>query len=289
MASKIISIICDFDGTLGGDMISFLLQKHGVDVPRFWDHITEMVQDDGWDPAHAYMHELLNYAQSGKIELTRERLGKLGSLLPLYPGIPELFPGLRKFIKTDSKLKAVPIELEYYIVSGGLEQMIRGTKLARHVNGIFGCEFQYDTAGRASAVKRTISFTEKTKFVYAINKGIEPEDILKNPYLVNDAVKADERRIPFEQMIYIGDGPSDIPCMSMIKQNLGEGIGVCERGQTFQKGYELARGGRLSVGPYSADYRKTSDMRKALEAILVARGAKIDIELRKHVVEAPKH
>jgi 2-hydroxy-3-keto-5-methylthiopentenyl-1-phosphate phosphatase len=288
MASKIIAIICDFDGTLGTDMISFLLQKHGLDVPRFWKHITKMVQDDGWDPAQAYMHELLNYAQSGKIELTSERLAKIGSQLPLYPGIPDLFPGLKQFIKTDSKLKAVPIELEYYVISCGLEQMIRATRIARHVDGIFGCEFQYDAAGRASAVKRTISFTEKTKFVYAINKGVANE-VLQNPYLVNNAVKMDDRRIPFEQMIYIGDGPSDIPCMSMIRHNLGEGIGVCERGLTFEKGYELARGGRLSVGPYSADYRKKSDMRKALEAILVARGAKIDIELRKHVVEAPKH
>jgi hypothetical protein len=158
------------------------------------------------------------------------------------------------------------------------------------VNGVFACDFQYDQlSGLATAVKRTISFTEKTKFIYAINKGISPEDIRRKPYLVNSAVDMDSRPIPISQMIYIGDGPSDIPCMSMIMQNKGEGIGVSEISQTLKKGYELARGGRTSVGPYLAVYEKGSDMREILETILLARGTEIGIELRKPLRSPLRH
>jgi len=290
MANPIIAIICDFDGTLGPDMISFLLEEYGIDPKMFWDKITSMVEEDGWDPAQAYLNEIVKYAKRNKIpDLTKTRLRRLGAKLQLFPGVPQVFPELKRFVKTNAKLKSLtaPIELRYYIISGGLEQMIRGTPVAKYAHAIFACDFHYNLNGTVEAVKRTISFTEKTKFIYAINKGIEQEITLQ-PYRVNDAMEMAERPIPFAQMIYIGDGPSDIPCMSMIKQNGGEGIGVSETGK-FKKGYELARGKRLSVGPYSADYRPKSDMRQVLHEILTARGLDIDIELRKKLVEAPRH
>jgi hypothetical protein len=290
MDKTIIAVICDFDGTLGPDMISFLLEEQNIEPQGFWKHITKMVEGDGWDPAQAYMHQLLIHFQQRKIALTRELLRKTGSKLRLYPGIPEVFPALKKYIETDNKLKSIPLDLEYYIISGGLEEVILGTPVADHVSGIFGCDFDYDEmTGAACAVKRTISFTEKTKYIYALNKGIAADDIRKYPYRVNDFIEKSRRRIPFDRMIYIGDGPSDIPCMSMIKQNEGVGVGVSERGGTFDKGYELARGKRITVGPYSADYRKNSDMRKALHAILGAIGLKIGVELRRHVIGAVEH
>jgi phosphoserine phosphatase len=286
MVQPNIAIICDFDGTLGPDMITFLLEKSGIKPDEFWAHITRMVEEDGWDPAQAYMHELLNKIPN----LTKERLREIGSQLPLFPGIPNLFPELKEFVRTNRDLKSIPINLHFYIISGGLEEVIYGTAVAAHVNGVFACAFQYDRlTGLATAIKRTISFTEKTKFIYAINKGISPEDIRRKPYLVNSAIDMDSRPIPISQMIYVGDGPSDIPCLSMILQNKGEGIGVSEISQTLKKGYELARGGRTSVGPYLADYESGSDMREILQTILLARGTEIGIELRKALRSPPKH
>jgi 2-hydroxy-3-keto-5-methylthiopentenyl-1-phosphate phosphatase len=286
MVQPNIAIICDFDGTLGPDMISFLLKKSGIEPEEFWALITKMVEEEGWDPAQAYMHKLLKKVPT----LTRERLREIGSELPLYPGIPNVFPELKEFVRTNRDLKSIPINLHFYIISGGLEEIIYGTAVAAHVNGVFACDFHYDQpTGLATAVKRTISFTEKTKFVYAINKGISPEDIRRKPYLVNSAIDMGSRPIPISQMIYIGDGPSDIPCLSMILQNKGEGIGVSEMSQTLKKGYELARWGRTSVGPYSADYRTGSDMREILQTILLARGTEIGIELRKALRSPPQH
>jgi len=156
--------------------------------------------------------------------------------------------------------------------------------------GIVGCNFAHDTRTRLPiAVKSTVSFTEKTRFVFAINKGISLEDARTNPYLVNDSIKESERRIPFKNMIYIGDGPSDIPCLSLITKNGGEGVGVSPQAQTFKKGYEMARGERITVGPYTADYRKGTDMRKVLEQIILTKGLEIAVETRKRVVSAPKH
>jgi 2-hydroxy-3-keto-5-methylthiopentenyl-1-phosphate phosphatase len=289
MGQPIIAIICDFDGTLGPDMVTFLLEKHRIDPDEFWNHKIDGLVKDGWDPAQAYMQELLKLIKRNKIpNLTKERLQELGSKLSLFDGVTQLFPALKNFIKTDRDLKNIPLELEYYVVSGGLEQMIRGSKIAGHMTEIFGCEFAYNEAtGIASAVKRTISFTEKTKFIYAINKGVAKE-ICVDPYRVNAAMDMAHRPIPFSQMIYIGDGPSDIPCMSMIRQNGGQGMGVGQK-HKFTKAYELAQGKRSTVGPYLPDYRKNSVTRLTLQEILKERGMKIGIQLRERYVEAPTH
>jgi hypothetical protein len=116
------------------------------------------------------------------------------------------------------------------------------------------------------AVKSSVSFTEKTKFIYAINKGITGKRLRSNPYSVNDVISEEDRRIPFRNIIYVGDGPSDIPCFSMITASGGDGIGVTEK---IAKGYELAKGKRTTTGPYSPDYRTGSDMRRALEAAIL--------------------
>jgi hypothetical protein len=181
-------------------------------------------------------------------------------------------------------------KINFYIISGGLEEIIRGTALAKHMNGIFGSNFDYDPSkNHPFAIKSVISFTEKTKFVFAINKGISEKVARTDPYRVNDSIPDKERRIPFKNMIYIGDGPSDIPCLSLICRNRGVGIGVSPPTTTFKKGYELATGERITVGPYTADYRKNTDMRKVLQEIILQKGLDIVIETKKHVVRAPNH
>ena len=130
MGQPNIAIICDFDGTLGPDMISFLLSEYGIDPKRFWDDITRMVTD-GWDPAQAYMHEILKRIPS----LTKENLHQVGSKLPLFPGIPEVFSELKEFVQMHENLKAVPINIEYYIISGGLEEITPGCPETRMERG----------------------------------------------------------------------------------------------------------------------------------------------------------
>ena len=289
MAESVIAVVFDFDETLGPDTISLFLKDQGIDVPSFWQEINGMVQD-GWDPPLAYMHKMLELSSgSGKLDLSKKALIKAGKKVKLFPGLPVALGDLRKFVATNSDLKQARINLEFYIISGGFEEMIHATTLATETDGIFGCNFAYDDKGLPIGVKSAISFTEKTRFLHGIRKGIDSLTLRNNPYRINDAIPKDSERIPFSHMIYIGDGPSDIPCLSAVVSNGGTGIGVSAPFGTFEKGYELARGKRITVGPYTANYKKGSDMRKVLEETILRVGLQIDVDGKRNVINAPGH
>ena len=132
-----------------------------------------------------------------------------------------------------------------------------------------------------------MTFTEKTKFLYAINKGISGDVLRWYPYRVNDSVSAENRRIPFEYMIYLGDGPSDIPCFSAIKGYGGNCIGIIGQ-ENAHKGYQLARGKRTIVGPYSRKYSKDGDLYLVLDTIIKKVGYEIvDRKRRKQSTVQP--
>lgn len=288
MAESVIAVVFDFDETLGPDTISLFLQQQKIKPSEFWQEVNKMVSD-GWDPPLAYMHKMFDLSQEGQLDISKKALSKTGKSLKLFPGLPIAFSELREFVRKNPELKHARVSIEFYIVSGGMEELIRSTKLGDEVDGIFGSNFAYDESGHAIGIRSAISFTEKTRYVHALRKGIEVNEIRTNPYRINDAISKDQERIPFSHMIYIGDGPSDIPCLSMITGNGGTGIGVSAPSGTFKKGYELARGKRITVGPYTANYKKGSDMRKVLEETILRVGLEIDIDNRKNVIRAPGH
>lgn len=287
MNESVIAIIFDFDGTLGPDTITSLLTQQQIKPEQFWLEVSQLV-NDGWDPPLAYMHLLIHSSQKGTIDLSKKNLHSLGKNLKLYPGLPHAFNELKNFVNNHSELRKARINLEFYIISGGIEEMILGSVLADHMNGIFGCNFAYNNTGKTASIKTAISFTEKTRYLYGINKGLSVKELRTNPYKINDAVPQQSRRIPFSQMIYIGDGPSDIPCLSAITQYGGTGIGVSAPTGSFKKGYELARGKRITVGPYTANYASGSDMRKVLEESILRIGLEIAINQKKHIIQAPE-
>ncbi len=288
MAESVIAIVFDFDETLGSDTISLFLKSQKINPQSFWEEVDKMVKD-GWDPPLAYMDKMLNLSREGKLDISKKSLNKMGKTVKLFPGLPNGLKELQEFVKRNTELKQARINLEFYIISGGLEEMIRGTKIEAHIDGIFGCNFSYDKKGFASGVKSAISFTEKTRFIHGIRKGISIRDLRENPYRINDSISSNEQRIPFSHMIYVGDGPSDVPCLSSVVNNGGTGIGVSSPTGTFKKGYELARGKRITVGPYTANYKKGSDMRKVLEETILRIGLEIDIDNKRNVVRAPGH
>lgn len=288
MGESVIAVIFDFDETLGPDTISFFLKEQKVNPSDFWKEINSLV-NDGWDPPLAYMYRMLELSNAGRLDITKDSMVKAGKKLELFPGLPKAFEELRKFVRTDEDLKNIRINLEFYVISGGFEEMIKATKIGPEVDGIFGCNFAYDKKGNPVGVKSSITFTEKTRFLHGIRKGISVSDLRSDPYRINDAISSDTQRVPMSRMIYIGDGPSDIPCLSAVTNNGGTGIGVSAPFGTFRKGYELARGKRITVGPYTANYRKGSDMRKVLEETILRVGLEIGIEKRKSVVNAPGH
>ena len=217
MAKNVIAIICDCDGTLCPDTTRKLVSDLGLDQKEFWNEVSGLVED-GWDPPLAYLNKFLELARSGKIEpVTRDKLRNVASTVQFYPGALDFVDRLRKKLGDNLEFREAGVSIDWYIVSSGIEETLMATPLGDVATEVFGCAFDYDAEGRAVAVKRAVTFTEKTKFIFAINKGISGEELRRNPYRVNDALEADERRVPFSHMVYIGDGPSDIPCFSMIR------------------------------------------------------------------------
>jgi hypothetical protein len=115
--------------------------------------------------------------------------------------------------------------VEFYVVSGGLEEIIRGSSIASYLSGVWGCNLA-EVDGQVRHIKNAITFTEKTRSLYAINKGITDEAMKRNPFAVNTARPSEDRRVPFWNMIYIGDGLTDVPCFSVVEKAGGTAFGV---------------------------------------------------------------
>jgi hypothetical protein len=219
-------------------------------------------------------------------DFTKDNLIKWGKEVKPFLGLPDMFSQLDEFVKQKQRFQEAGVELHFYIISSGLETVIGSTVLATYMKGVFACNFNYDSEGRPFAVRLAVTFTEKTKFLYAINKDISETELRREPYLVNDVVPGEDRDIPFPNMIYIGDGPSDIPCFSLVKQNHGTVIGVADKPS---RGYELARGERLTMGPYSPVYTPGSDMRKFLETAIERTGDSIVLARQQRRRDGPTH
>ena len=291
MAQDVIAIICDCDGTLCPDTSDRLVRDLGLDSEDFWKRQVGGLVEDGWDPPLAYLNQLLVASRESEAGgLTLERLKTVGAGVDFYPGALDFVSRLRSLLAANPDYVEANVTVEWFIVSSGIEAVLQATALADAASEIFGCAFHYDDTGRAVAVKRAVTFTEKTKFIYAINKGISGAELRRNPYRVNDSMAPADRRIPFENMVYVGDGPSDIPCFSMIKYLGGKAVGVTPPDDAdFRRPYELAEGQRLTVGPYTADFRDNSDLYRMM-ARLVTGIADSILEEREHSLRrAPRH
>ena len=265
---RTIAIICDCDETLAPDTTNFLLEQNGVDIDKFWADIDANFILDGWDPPQAYLSEILNMMKDGRIKQnTIPKMRKLAKKVKPYSGVNTFITELQEWVSDDPVFIRAGINLEGYIISSGIEDLVRGCTFAKQFRDVFAGNYSVDGEGRYSAIKSISTFTEKTKFLYAINKGIEGRNLRKYPYLVNDYVEKHQRRIPFENMLYIGDGPSDIPCFSAVRSNGGHCIGIINK-QKPKKAYELASGRRTNYGIYSSDYSRGSDLRLMVETVL---------------------
>ena len=254
---KTIAIICDCDNTLMPDLPSLLLKDNGIEPQDFWDEIDVLVKK-GWDPPIAWMTELTKLIQNGKIKQnTNENLAEFGASVDVYTGASTFIDEINSNLDSD-------VSVEGYVVSSGIESMMKGSKIAGSFTDIFGGRL-YEQDGIISGIKSSITFTEKTKFIFAINKGIASQ-IREKPYDVNNFISESERRIPFENMIYLGDGPSDIPCFSMIEKLGGTSIAIDSKDE-WSKNWEYELRSR-KMDSFKPDYSENGELRKKLESII---------------------
>ncbi len=261
-----IGIIYDYDQTLSPNYMQdeVLFPHFGIKAEQFWKKSRELVNQEGYDGELAYLKTMLDYLELDRP--TNEELRKLGANLNFYKGLPEVFEELHAVLNEEHRLFGVKIE--HYIVSSGLKTLLEGSRIAPHVKKIFGCEFGEDRNGRITFPKRVISHTTKTQFIFRINKGmLEPHED------VNDHMPPELRPIPFNHMIYVGDGPTDVPCFTLMKKYGGHALAVYNPDEpnraSFRKCYQLsALADRVKhIAP--ADYRAGSHLRLLLEEMVL--------------------
>ncbi len=223
--SDVIALVFDFDDTLAPDSTSGFLADMGVDVEQFWaQEVGPLLAQQDWDPVPAYLYKMIELSRSGSHgTITRERLQQWGSRLPLHSGVETLFSRLR----TTGQAQHPQIQIEFYLITSGIGDVVRSTPIASEFTDIWASEFIYDpqTSG-IEFPRRIVSFTDKTRYLFHIQKGIIGSASRNKPFEVNRKIPEDRLRVPFEQMIFVGDGYTDIPCFSLIRRSGGVAFGV---------------------------------------------------------------
>lgn len=277
---NIVAVIFDFDDTLTDDSTTKLLQERGIDSSEFWKRHKDSVQA-GWNPTLSYLRLLLDNVGEGRPlgRLSNADLRAFGSRLSFYPGIPRLFSDLRKMTQ---KFPLSNPAIEFYVVSGGLEEVIWGSKIASELAGVWGCRFAEGPDGAIRHVTNVVTFTEKTRCLFEINKGVV-EETRRNPYAVNTAVREEDRRIPFQNMIYLGDGFTDVPCFSLIEKFGGKAYGVFDprKEGSPSKAIELMAPRRVRT-INAPRYRKSDELGALLRAEVHNPCMNLDLQTKRY-------
>ena len=255
----VLAICYDFDKTLSPDDMQAqgFIQSVGYDVGEFWKQSNGLASGNDMDQNLAYML-MMQQAAEGKKLFTRGELMKCGKDVALFPGVKDWFKRICTYGEEHGVL------VEHYIISSGLKEMIEGTDVAGEFKKIYASSFFYNEKGVAIWPAQVVNYTNKTQFLFRIEKGVL--DI--NDPGVNDSFAPDEMRVPFRNMVYIGDSDTDVPCMKLVNVNGGYSIGVYNADTKDKtKVYKMMRENRIKY--YApADYSEGKELDILLKAII---------------------
>lgn len=253
----ILAICYDFDKTLTPDDMQAqgFIQSLDQEVDKFWSESNNLAEENDMDQNLAWMYKMTKESR-GRHIFNKQKLLDYGAGVKLFPGVEEWFGRINNYGKEKG------IQVEHYIISSGLKEMIQGTKIAGYFKKIYASSFYYDADGIAVWPAQCINYTSKTQFLFRIKKGAL--DI--NDTKVNDYFKEDECRVPFRNMVYIGDSDTDIPCMKLVTTNGGYSIGVHGK-DSKNKVFKMIEENRIKYFT-EADYTEGSELESLVKNII---------------------
>lgn len=254
MAKTTIAIMYDFDKTLSTtDMQEYgFIKNLGMTPAEFWGEAAKLTNSQGMDKILAYMLVMINECKKKGIKLTREYLNECGKNIVYYRGVNTWFDRINQFGQEND------VNIEHYIISSGNKEILEGSSIAKYFKKIYGCEFYYNENGEACWPSMAINFTLKTQFIFRISKGVLDvrDDASLNKH-------TDDRKIPYSNLIYIGDGLTDIPSMRVVKDKGGVAIAVYPSGDKHHV-EQLVKESRINF-VYGADYSQGSGLENAVK------------------------
>lgn len=271
------AIAYDFDGTLSpGNMQQHsFIPKLGIDSETFWKDVKNLAKENDMNEILAYMFLMLKRAREKDIKITEQAFIEHGREIPLFPGVEDYFKKINDYAHSKG------IKIEHYIISSGLKDILKGTKIYNEFELVFASSYKYDVNRVAEWPALAIDYTNKTQFLFRINKGI------KNAWdndSINKFMPDNERPMPFKRMIYIGDGETDIPAMKMINYQGGISIAVYNPNTKTKAGKKakkvtqdlIAQGRANFIAP--ADYNEGSQLYKIIQLCIDKIAAEIELQ-----------
>ena len=271
---NVVAIVYDFDGTLTPlPMQEYtILPQIGIkDGNKFWEEVNAEAARTNGETIVAYMRLMLEKSKAGQFPVTAENLKELAGRINYFPGVETYFDRINDYVRQNF---GSDIELRHYIISAGLNEIISGSVIAKHFYKVFASQYYYDEYGAATFPNVIVNDTLKTQFIFRINKGKENLSESINLHMPHAA-----RPIPFKNILYIGDGLTDVPCMTVIRKNGGHSIAVYQPDKSpGQKTCcELLKAGRVDFIA-KADYEKDTELDRFIKLLLdnIAQGIRYE-------------
>jgi 2-hydroxy-3-keto-5-methylthiopentenyl-1-phosphate phosphatase len=273
-----IALVYDFDGTLSPQPMQeyTVLPKIGVAPVEFWAMVNREARETESDPMLVYMRHIIEALERVKVDVKREDFAVMARAIEYFPGVATWFGRINAYVRKRSRGQ---VKVQHYLISAGQKEILDGVSIRRHFKRIYASEYHFNHHGVATFPKLLVTDTMKTQFLFRINKGIEA--VTES---INEHMPEDERPIPFQNMIYVGDGMTDVPSMALTKKNGGHTVAVYDA--QGDKGratcVKLLDAGRVDFVA-EADFRAGSRLTRRVQLLLDAIVA--DVAYRREAFE----
>jgi hypothetical protein len=276
-----IALVYDFDGTLSPQPMQeyTVLPKIGIEPAQFWAIVNREARETESDPMLVYMRHILEALERERVDVKREDFAAMARAIEYFPGVATWFGRINAYVRRRSRGQ---VKVQHYLISAGQKEILDGVSIRRHFKRIYASEYHFNHHGVATFPKILVTDTMKTQFLFRINKGIEA--VTES---INEHMPEAERPIPFQNIVYVGDGMTDVPSMALTKKSGGHTVAVYDpRGEkgraTCVKLLEAGRADFIAEADFRAASRLTRRVQLLLDAIVA------DIAYRREAFECRK-